>query len=213
MIKLTTVLMAGAVAALPIALWSTTTHAQPASPGVVLYDAAGGPVAVLRWLKPGWPRQPAPPAAFAPPGAAEPFAASFGNLFAQQEAILAHMMDEMRALTSPMLTAPDAGRAMEIGFPQPGSPGMARTTEVVSISNGHGVCTQTITYADPGNGAEPRVTVHKVGDACGVIGLPRPAPAAQPTPLPGERPLMRPAPAQPGSKIIKVEYRRPSLAG
>jgi len=211
MTKLRTVLMAGAVALLPIAP-SATTQAQPASPGVVLYDAAGEPVAVLHWLKPGPQGQSAPPAAFAPQGAPEPFWASFDNLFAQQEAILARMMNEMRGFTPPpSFMTRGSGQTIEVGLPS-GAPGTAVTREVISVSNGHRVCTQTITYVDPGNGAQPRVSVHKVGDACGTIGL-RPAPAAQPAPFRGEPPLMRPAPGQRGSKIINVESRRPSLAG
>lgn len=206
-----TVLMAGAVALLPIAL-SATTQAQPVSPGVVLYDAAGEPVAVLHWLKPGWRGRSAPPAAFVPQDAPEPFWASFDNLFAQQEAILARIMDDMRAFPPPSFMTPGSGQTIEVGVPS-GLPGTATTREVISVSNGRGVCTQTITYADPGNGAQPRVTVHKVGDACATIGLPRPTPAAQPAPPRTEPPLMRPAPGRSGSRFINVEYRRPSLAG
>lgn len=210
MTKFRAVLLAGAVALVPIAL-SATTEAQPASPGEVLYDASGQPVAVVRWLKPRWQGQWAPAAAFAPVGGRDAFWASFENVFAEQEALLARMMNEMRMISPPSSLTPGSGPTIEAGLPS-GVEGRAMMREVISVANSRGVCTQTITYAKPAKSGAPQMIVQTSGDACGSIGLSRPTPAAQPAPLRGGPPQMPAGPVQPGSRIIKVDYRHP-LAG
>lgn len=210
MTKFRAVLLAGAVALVPIAL-SATTEAQPASPGDVLYDASGQPVAVVHWLKPRWQGQWAPPAAFAPVGGPDAFWASFENVFAEQQAVLARMMNEMRMVSPPSFITPGSGQTIEVGLPS-GVPGRAMSREVISVANSRGVCTQTVTYAKPGNGAAPQMIVRTSGDACGPIGPSRPTPAAQPAPLRGRPPQMRAVPVEPGSRIINVDDRHP-LAG
>ncbi len=81
----------------------------------------------------------------------------------------------------------------------PATGGTVQGVVVTMISNGHGTCTQRITYA--GNGAAPVVHVASTGNGCGDVGVPgsAPVPAAQPE-------LRAPATA-PMPHLIEVKAR------
>jgi hypothetical protein len=58
-----------------------------------------------------------------------------------------------------------------------GTDGGVTSVVVTSVSNGHGTCTQRVTYA--GNGAAPIVQVSSTGDACASAGMPAVTPGVQ----------------------------------
>jgi hypothetical protein len=94
-------------------------------------------------------------------------------------------IDDMMAALQNSFTAPawfGSGPLTQAGFPAPPVPqGPVSGVVVTSYSDGHGVCTQRITYA--GNGSAPVVHVSDAGNACSGLDLPRPAsavPAAAP---------------------------------
>jgi hypothetical protein len=59
----------------------------------------------------------------------------------------------------------------------PRTEGGVTSVVVTSVSNGHGTCTQRVTYA--GNGAPPVVQVSSTGDACASAGMPAATPDTQ----------------------------------
>jgi hypothetical protein len=93
------------------------------------------------------------------------------RVMAEQEAMMRRMMAAgMDGLFLP-LPAPDTLiRRVMADFDALGAgPGLMPV-------GGHGVCSRSVTYVDPGNGQPPRVNVTQSGDACGAAG----AAAAQP---------------------------------
>jgi hypothetical protein len=87
------------------------------------------------------------------------------------------MMAEMqRGFANPAWLDPN--RAIEAamhGMPQAGGP--AAGVVVTSFSDGHGTCTQRITYK--GDGSAPVVQVSSTGDACASAGLPATSPGVR----------------------------------
>jgi len=59
----------------------------------------------------------------------------------------------------------------------PQAEGGVTSVVVTSVTNGHGTCTQRVTYA--GNGAPPVVQVSSTGDACASAGMPAATPGTQ----------------------------------
>lgn len=116
------------------------------------------------------------------------------GIFAQQDAMLHHMMAEMAALDQ--LEAASLARAsMPVALPQAGS-----SVVMTSISNGQQSCSRTVTIRAQANGAAPLVQVSQEGDGC--TALPQPpagatVPAAEPVANPAEPP-----------KLIRVRYDR-----
>jgi len=94
----------------------------------------------------------------------------------------------------------DPGRIIDAAMQgMPASGGAVQGVVVTMVSNGHGTCTQRITYS--GNGAAPVVHVASTGNGCGDVGVPgsAPVPAAQPD-------LRAPATA-PMPHLIEVKAR------
>jgi hypothetical protein len=90
-----------------------------------------------------------------------PFAAmpDAARLIRQMNDQMNEMMSRMqRAFAAPAFTAPD--RTIEATLPAGGN---VQSVVVTSFSDGHGTCTQRITYA--GNGAAPKVEVSSTGNA------------------------------------------------
>ena len=88
-------------------------------------------------------------------------------------------MDRMVADMQRGLAEPD--RAIEAALQgMPASSGAVQGVVVTMISNGHGTCTQRITYT--GSRAAPVVRVASTGNGCGDVAVPgsAPVPAAQP---------------------------------
>jgi hypothetical protein len=83
------------------------------------------------------------------------------------------MADMQRSFANPAWL--DPSRTVDAalhGLPQTG--GAVAGVVVTSFSNGHGTCTQRITYR--GDGTAPVVQVASTGDACASAGLPATAP-------------------------------------
>jgi hypothetical protein len=106
------------------------------------------------------------------------------------------MMAEMQRGFAAMPAFPGAMDAALPGVPQSG--GRVAGVVVTSFSNGHGTCTQRITYN--GDGTAPVVQVASTGDACASAGVAPTVPAVQ-------------KPAHTAPHLIEVQNRaRPAAA-
>jgi hypothetical protein len=152
------------------ALAKPAAAADPARAGVVLYDAAGRPVALLSPLAGVPTDDPALQAIRSIENSMAwpmPFAFPPAGFFAQEQAMFQRLMNEMQQLTS-MPIMPD--RTIEAMLrPAPGTQGEVSRIVVTSVSNGRGSCSETVRYSYPGSGTQPQVTVRRVGDACGAL--------------------------------------------
>jgi hypothetical protein len=206
-------LFGATLAAIPLGVALAASPATPV-PGMTVYDKAGHPIGVLAPLPQATP--------FAPVFGWGDFGGVFANpsrVFAQQQKMLKHVSEEMNALL-PGFDAPGFGmagsgadplRMIEAAFGQGAAlpPGAAQVV-VTSFSNGHGSCSQTVTYSYSGRGAAPKVAVQRIGDACGALpqaGL-RSIPAAAPQAAPKPAPDLAPADIAPnGSRLVPAAYR------
>jgi hypothetical protein len=86
------------------------------------------------------------------------------------------MVDAQRAFAEPSWVARD--RTIDAALQQmPRGDGPVSGVVVTSFSNGHGTCTQRVTYG--GNMAAPKVEVSSTGNACAEAGMPAAIPATQ----------------------------------
>jgi hypothetical protein len=193
-------LLGAALAAIPLTFALAAEPARAPVPGMVVYDAAGHPIGVLAPLPAG--TQPA--ATMLGWGDDGDMFMDPGRIFAQQEAMMQRISQEMAASMQGL----DAmtNRTIEAAFGNGGAlPAGASEMVVTSFSNGNGGCSQTVTYSYPGNGAQPKVAVQKVGDACGgMVQSPlRSIPAASPD---NAQPAV-PRTAPDGSRLIPAGFR------
>jgi hypothetical protein len=209
-----TALISAAAVALPLALAAGATAAQPPRQGLVLYDAAGTPVAILTPLAGNAAAvqadDPALPALRAMEAAmTAPFGGGLQRLFAAQEASMRTMQRDMAAMTNAAFANAafrGPGQTFEVAMP-PGGTGQVSRIYISAFSSGRGSCSQTVTYAYPGNGVAPQIEVHSTGDACGkaAVGGSAAIPAAH-------TPQRAPA----GFKLLEVSapaQPRPALHG
>jgi hypothetical protein len=192
----------------PLADAAEPVHQMTAGPvtagqgagAIAVYDGSGQQIGVLT------PRVPGVSVTFAPAarpvavmgGVADPFA-----MMARQAAMMQQIMErmdrEMPGFGDPERMIQTAmhgfGPGMSIGNLPPGATGML----VTSVSDGSGGCAQTVTTTYTGQGATPKTTVQKVGDACGSVG--RPALQGVPAALPD----VAPRPGLPTDRLIRVE--------
>jgi hypothetical protein len=125
-------------------------------------------------------------AVIVPPVAAAPADFPVARIFAQQEAMMRHMMADMDTLLATPMPDPDQMiRSVMSGMPQvpPGS-----SLLVTSFSTGNGTCSQTITYDYPANGGQPLVNIRSSGNACGRLNPSAPITVTQP--VPSQRPTI-----------------------
>jgi hypothetical protein len=124
------------------------------------------------------------------------------RMVAEQHALMDHMMAEMHAAftrpTWPFTQPMRMDRTIQAAFGglPVGAPGAG--TVFTAMSGGPGVCSERMTYVYQGNGAKPRVTVTRSGDACGALGVTGPRGVRQA--VPAQRPEAPPsvvAPAAP----------------
>jgi hypothetical protein len=223
--KLRTAILAAAIAAVPLAAVTSARATEPQRQGVVLYNAAGVPVAILTPLRDA-PSDLAPAAIEVPSAnpalqmlreieAASAMPAPFGDPFmqmmAEQDAIMRQMAERMRAMGPDMF-----GANGTVTVAMPSLPPGANQVVVTTMSSGRGSCSQTVTYSYPGSGAQPQVAVRQVGDACGAIGAPtnRTVPAAES--VAPERPdVAGPQPVPPtsqpsGRRTYDIDWRHPA---
>jgi len=88
------------------------------------------------------------------------------QMIAEQQAALARLVISARALAGAPIWLVGSGPAIEASIPDL-PPGQVYGVVVTSVTSGAGSCSRTVSYSNPGTGAEPRVTVKTSGDACG----------------------------------------------
>lgn len=181
----------GACLALPLAGFAGLAQAQSPQPERVIRVPAGAVVLVLPGAAPQAMAQEAPMPQFAPPP-------PMLRLMAQQDAMMQQMLRQVRTMDAWSMALPDPEqiiRAAAQGMP---TMHVAPGTSVVTtmVSDGHGVCRQTVTYRMTPDGAQPQVHVTRTGDHCdallphGPVGVTQTVPAA-----PSQRPNTMPAAA------------------
>jgi hypothetical protein len=133
------------------------------------------------------------------------------DIFAEQDAIMAHMVREMRAMEAAFASGP-AFAAPAGGLTPAALAGMTPGSTIVttSFSDGSQSCSRTVVYEQNGRGA-PIAHVSQTGDACSAlpaISGATPVPAALPDEMaPPERVVPAANPDSP--KLIRVDYRHP----
>lgn len=185
--RIRTALMASCLA-LPLAGLAAAAHAQAPQPERVIRVPAGSVVLVLPGAAPGFVAQAVPTA---------PSAVDFpvARMLAEQNAMMQRMMQQMRVLDQLTMPLPDPSQMIQSAMDgMPAFPNVAPGSGVVTtmVSDGHGVCRQTVTYSTSANGGRPIVRVAQSGDACTALHVQRPLGVAQPVPAP--RPEVAPAP-------------------
>jgi hypothetical protein len=162
-------------AALLASVGAGFAQSSPAQHGRVIAVPPGAVVLVL-------PAGSAADAAFADvPGMAFPQMPSPIAMIRQMDQQMDQMMADMqRSVASPAWIDPNRmiDAAMQ-GMPQQTGP--VAGVVVTSFSDGHGTCTQRVTYS--GNGAPPVVQISSTGNACASAGMPTATPTES-TPRP-----------------------------
>ena len=114
------------------------------------------------------------------------------QLIARQQADMQRMVADMNAAFPPM---PDPGAMLRAAF----GAGVPLNISVMPLADGHGVCSQSISVVDRGDGSAPIVHVSQTGDACGGPGVGQPR---------GVDEMRHTAPVQPphGPKVLEIGY-------
>ena len=94
--------------------------------------------------------------------------AEFYRLAADQQAAAARLIAQARALAdAPIwLVGPNPAIEAAMASMPPGGPGQVSGVVVTSTSTGAGTCSEQMVYSYSGNGAAPKVSVSKSGNAC-----------------------------------------------
>ncbi|HEY2131784.1 MAG TPA: hypothetical protein VGH36_02225 [Acetobacteraceae bacterium] len=194
-------LLGAALAAIPLTFALAAGPAGRPMPGMVVYDAAGHPIGVLAPL----PAGAQPEATMLGWGDDGDMFMDPGRIFAQQEAMIQRISQDMVASMQGLDAMTE--RTIQAAFAHGGTLAAGASQMVItSFSSGNGGCSQTVTYSYPGNGAQPKVAVQKVGDACGgMVQSPlRSIPAASPD---SDQPAM-PRTAPDGSRLIPAGFQQ-----
>jgi len=174
----------GAGLALPLFASAGQAQTTPPDSGHMIYVPPGATVVVL----PGPGTMAAPNMATA--GAPE--ALPMLRLMAAQQVAVQHMIADMNAMFPPL---PDPNAMLRAAF----GPGMPLNLSVLPLAGGHGVCSQSISIVDHGNGSAPIVKVSQAGDACGALGMGKPQDVDQVRP-------QTPPPLPHGPKVLEIGY-------
>jgi hypothetical protein len=171
----------GACLALPLAPFAG--HAQAAQPdgGRTIYVPAEATVIIL----PGAVAAPNVASAEAPEGV------PMMRLIAQQEAAMQRMMADMNAMFPPM---PDPNVLLRAAF----GAGAAFNMAIMPVG-GHGVCSESISIVESGNGVAPIVKTSQSGDACGAFGVSKPQGVNEASPVVPVTPLHAP-------RLVEASY-------
>jgi hypothetical protein len=174
---------------------------------LVLFSPTGQPVAVVQM----------PSEAVMLPS---PIDFPAAGLFAQQDAMIRRMMDDVHALAT---ASPFGDNGLESAFaPQfapvvagAGSPGSM--VMISSFTDGRTSCSRTVSYQARPNAA-PLVQVSQTGSACAALPAAGSAPITvsepdQPRPPPLEQPRLAPHPmGSAGPQLYRIDYRHPVAA-
>jgi hypothetical protein len=176
----------GAILAVPFLCAAKSAGAAPPPTGRYVYVPAGATVVVL----PGRAMA-AVPVNISP----TPMAFPVAGMIAQQDAMMQRMIADMNAMFA--MPMPDPQQFIEAAMHSMPQPGSGTGVLMTLVSSGRGVCSETITYDYPANGAKPQVHVVHSGNACGDVTMPGPAsPVAAPI-VPRAIPDTAPASAPP----------------
>jgi hypothetical protein len=199
--KLRAALLGTALAAIPLTFALAASPSAAPVAGMVVYDAAGQPIGVLAPLPGMQPAQ--TPLAWG--GDDGDMFLNPARIFAEQEAMMRRISQEMDAAMLGLNRATQ--QTIQAAFQHGASlPDGTSQLVITSFSSGNGSCSQTVTYSYPGPGAQPKVAVQKVGDACGTPTQQplRSVPAAD---APATPPAVAPNIAPDGSRLIRADYR------
>lgn len=186
MTRITTALVTAAAA---LSLAGTAFAASPTP--VVLYDAAGTPVAV-------W--QPAPLAE--PVALADPFAA-IDQMMAEQAMMLRATMQQMQQVA---FAAPADGSTGPFAIALPvGAPGVVTVTTFTSDGTHH--CTRSISYRSDGRDAPPIMKLRDTGGVCADLAAPTARSVSATQPGPAARP--DPSASPQGTRLFTIDDRVP----
>jgi len=159
----------GACLALPLAGLAGSAHARSPQPEQVIRVPAGAVVLVLPGVADPQPVVQAMPQPMAMPAFPPDF--PMLHMMAMQDAMMQQMLQQVRALDRWSMSLPGPEqiiRSATAGMPQQRiEPGTSVVTTMVS--NGNGVCRETVTYRASPDGARPQVHVVRTGDQCGAL--------------------------------------------
>jgi hypothetical protein len=169
----------GACLALSLAAHAGSALAGPSSDTPTITVPPGAVVLIL-------PAADAVTMSSTPAGTVLPAGDPLLRMVAEQDAMMGHMMAKMNAAFAQPMWPTQMDQMIRAAFGT--MPANAAGSGVIftSISGGPGVCSERVTYAYPGNGAKPQVTMSRSGDACGSLGATGPRSVMQP--LPAQRP-------------------------
>jgi hypothetical protein len=174
--------MLGACLALPLAAFAGSAQADD---GRTIYVAPGAMVVIV----------PGPGVVAAPNvvNAGMPDATPMIQMIAQQQAMMQRMVADMNAMFPPM---PDPVAMLRAAM----GTGVPLNVAVTPLAGGHGVCSQSISIVNRGDGSAPIVHVSQSGDACGSLGVSKPQ-GVNEVPAPVE-----PAIPSHGPKVLEIGY-------
>jgi hypothetical protein len=167
----------GTCLALPLAGFAGMAHANSARAERIIRVPAGSVVLVLPGAAPNLALDSAVLPAF-------PADFPMLRMMAAQDAMMRQMMQQVRQLDRMTMAMPDP--AQTINAAMAGMPRLrvAPGTSVVTtmVSNGRGVCRETITYRITPNGMQPQAHVVQSGNDCGALTATGPIGATQTLP-------------------------------
>ncbi len=125
------------------------------------------------------------------------------HMIAEQNAIMQRMMaHQMQVMDQLTMSMPNPAQIIHAAMGQLSQHRFAPGTSVVTtmVSNGHGVCRETVTYRMTPHGARPQVHVVRTGNDCGALTTTGPVGVTQTLPAVPTQPARPPAaaPHQPG---------------
>lgn len=120
------------------------------------------------------------------------------HMIAAQNAIMRRMMArQMQVMDRLTMSMPNPARIVRAALGRLSQPHLAPGDGVVSttISDGHGVCRETVTYRIAPDGARPLVHVARSGNDCGALAATGPTGVTQTMPAAPRQPRTAPAAA------------------
>ncbi len=181
--------MLGACLAVPLAAFAGSARADD---GRTIYVPPGAMVVIV----PG-------PGAVATPNvvnAGLPNETPMIRMIAEQQAMMQRMVADMNAMFPPM---PDPAATLRAAM----GTGAPLNVAIMPLAGGHGVCSQSISIVNRGDGSAPIVHVAQSGDACGALGVSKPQ-GVNVVPPPAE-----PAIPPHGPKVLEIGYPPHPVSG
>ena len=181
--------------ALPVAGLSGAAHAHSRQAERVIHVPPGSVVLIL-------PAAAARTVTEAVPTPSFPAGFPVLHMIAEQNAMMQRMMaQQMRVMDQLTMSMPNPAQIIHAALGQLSQHRLAPGTSVVTttVSDGHGVCRETVTYRMTPNGAQPQVHVMRTGNDCGALTTTGPVDTTQTMPAAPAQPRTTPAIAPHGS--------------